>query len=206
VSTSDDADKQGAPPEAVAEATSACLDYVLRATGVMLDFRPDTLSVLDHYAVVVRKELLTRPELGPLVARAMGAYFAEVLRARFAGFWRVPSANVHDWQLCFETVFLWINPIGVGYDALHGNDEHEGPRSPLRTAPEDRDFIKQRLEAIPPVPEDEYYLFTTRFEVIEACVEALAARLEASGYGGTEFSEEDYSEALAELPGPRDLH
>jgi hypothetical protein len=190
----------------VAEATSACLDYVRRATGIMLDFRPETLSVLDHYAATVRDELDEKPELGPLVARAMGAYFGEVLRARFPGFWRVPSANVHDWQYCLRVVFLWINPIGVGYDALHGNDDHEGPRSLLRTAPEDRDFLKARLEAIPPVPEDEYYLFTTRFEVIEACIETLAARLEQSGYGGSEFAEEDYAEALLEQPMPRDLH
>lgn len=173
---------------------------------MMLDFSPETLSVLDHYAATVRGELRQRPELGPLVARAIGAYFGEVLRARFTGFWRVPSPNVHDWQLCSHVVFLWINPIGVGFDALYGNDEHEGPRSPLRTAPEDREFLQQRLEAMPPVPEDEYFLFTTRFEVIEACVEALRARLEESGYGGTEFTEEDYAEALVEPIAPRDLH
>jgi hypothetical protein len=172
---------------------------------MMLDFRPETLSVLDHYAATVRKELGQRSELGPLVATALGAYFGEVLRAHFNGFWRVPSANVHDWQHCFRMVLLWINPIGVGYDALYGSDEHEGPRSHLRTAPEDRDFLQRRLEGIPPVPEDEYYLFTTRFEVIEACVEALAARLEQSGYGGSEFSEEDYVEAISDASLPRDL-
>jgi len=190
----------------VAEATSACLDYVQRATGMMLDFRPETLSVLDHYAATVRKELIQRPELGPLVARALGAYFGEVLRAHFSGFWRVPSANVHDWQHCFRVVFLWINPIGVGYDAVYGGEQHDGPRSHLRTAPEDRDFLQQRLEVIPPLPEDEYYLFTTRYDVIEACVESLAARLEQSGYGGTEFGEADYAEAMPDLPAPRDLH
>ncbi len=173
---------------------------------MMLDFRPETLSVLDHYAATVRKELAQRPELGPLVARAIGAYFGELLRAQFTGFWRVPSANVHDWQHCFRRVFLWINPIGVGYDALYGGEQHDGPRSHLRTAPEDRDFLQQRLEVIPPVPEDEYYLFTTRFDVIEACVEALALRLEQSGYAGSEFGEEDYAEAMLDLPAPRDLH
>jgi hypothetical protein len=140
------------------------------------------------------------------VGRALGAYFGVVLRARFSGFWRVPSPNVHDWQLCFRGVFLWMNPIGVGFDALYGSEEHDGPRSHLRTAPEDRDFLKLRLEAIPPVPEDEYYLFTTRYDVIETSVETLAARLEATGYGGSEFSEEDYAEAMLELPMPRDLH
>jgi hypothetical protein len=206
VSERDVRDQALAPPELVAEATSACLDYVQRATGMMLDFRPETLGILDHYAATVRKELSQRPELAPLVARAMGAYFGEVLRARFPGFWRVPSANLHDWQLCFRVVFLWINPIGVGYDALYGNDDHDGPRSHLRTAAEDREFLKQRLEAIPPVPEDEYYLFTTRYDVIETSIEALGLRLEQSGYGGTEFGEEDYAEAMLEPGAPHDLH
>jgi hypothetical protein len=192
--------RQG-PPELVAEATSACLDYVLKATGVMLDFRPEALSVLDHYAATVRQDLATRPELGPLVARGMGAYFGEVLRARFTGFWRVPSENVHDWQQCFRMVFLWVNPIGVAYDAVHGNDDHDGPRSMLRTAPEDHEFLKERLAVIPPVPEDEYFLFTTRYDVIETCVEALAEHLERSGYAGTEFTEEDYAELELRLPG-----
>ena len=50
-----------------------------------------------------------------------------------------------------------------------------------------------RLEVMPPVPEDEYFFFTTRFEVIEAVLETLRARLEETGYGGTEFSDDDYS-------------
>lgn len=184
----------------MAEATTACLDYVQRATGMMLDFTPETLGVLDHYATTVRKELAQRPELGPLVARALGAYFGEVLRARFPSFWRVPSQNVHDWQLCSSVALLWFNPVGVGFDALYGTDEHEGPRSNLRVAPEDRQALAERLEAMPPVSEDEYYLFTTRFEVIEASLEMLRARLEQTGYGGTEFTEEDYAVEL----GPQD--
>ncbi len=49
---------------------------------------------------------------------------------------------------------------------------------------------------MPEVPEDEYYLLTTRIEVIEASVEALRARLEAKGYGESEFTEEDYAPDL----------
>ncbi len=185
-----------APPEVVAEATTACLDYVRRATGISLDFSPDTLGVLDHYVQSARKDIAQKPELAPLIARAVGAYFGEVVRARVPSFWRVPGQNVHDWQLCVRNVFFWFNPVGVAYDALYGTNEHEGARSILRPAAEDLEFLEQRLAAVPPLPEDEYYLLSTRFEVIEICVEALRARLEQRGYGETEFGEEEYAEEL----------
>jgi len=165
---------------------------VRRAVGVELDFSPETLPVLDHYVSGVRAELVSRPELLLLTVNAVGAYFGEVVRARIPGFWRLPSANVHDWSVCSSVVFLSINSMGVAYDAIYEGNEHDGPRSMLRVAAEDREYLSRRLETLPPVPEDEFYLFTTRFEVIEVAAEALRARLEESGYSETEYSEEDY--------------
>ncbi len=182
-----------APPEPVAELVTACLDYVRRTLKFELDFTSDTLPVLDHYVATVRDQMKTRPELVPLVARAAGSYFGEVVRAFVPGFWRVPSANVHDWELCSRVCFLRFNPIGVAYDALHGESEHDGPRSMLKCAPEDREFLERRLAALPPVPADHYNLFTTRFEVIEVANEALRARLDEQGYEGSEYGEEDYA-------------
>jgi hypothetical protein len=182
-----------APPEPVADLVVACLEYVRRSTQFELDFSPDTLPVLDHYLSTVRDTLVDRPELGPLVAHAAGAYFGEVVRARIPGFWRLPTANVHDWQLCSQVAFLWFNPIGVGFDALHGTNEHDGPRSHLRCHPSDREFLERRLETLPPLPDDQYNLLTTRFEVLEVANEALRARLDEQGYEGVEMSEDDYT-------------
>jgi hypothetical protein len=179
-------------PEPIVEHASACVDYVRQALGVELDFAPETLPVLDHYASTVRQSLATRPELEPLIARALGAYFGEVVRGRWPGFWLVPSQNVHDWAVCLTHVFLSFNPIGVAYDTLFGATDHGGPRSMLRVAPEDQEFLEQRLAAIPPVPEEEYFLFSTRLEVIEVAIETLHARMLESGYEGTLFQEEDY--------------
>src|SRR5262245_48959173 len=102
-----------APPDPVPEYASACLDYVRRALSFELDFTAETLSVLDHYVSTVAPTLGERPELGPLLARATGAYFGEVIRTVIPGFWRIPSANVHDWQLCCRHAFLWVNPVGI---------------------------------------------------------------------------------------------
>ena len=190
-----------APPDPVPEYATACLEYVRRALGFELDFTAETLPVLDHYVSTVQQTVRERPEIAPLVARATGAYFGEVVRTVIPGFWRIPSPNVHDWQLCSRVAFLWVNPIGIAYDALHGTSEHDGPRSIVRCAPEDRPYLERRLETLPPVPEDQYFLFTTRLEVLEVANEALHARLEEQGYSETELGDEDYATGLsAPLP------
>ncbi len=186
------------PPEPIPEYASACLEYVRRALGFELDFTAETLPVLDHYVSTVRETLEDRSEIPALVARAAGAYFGEVVRTVIPGFWRVPSPNVHDWQLCSRVAFLWVNPIGIAYDAIHGSSEHDGPRSMVRCAPEDRPFLERRLETLPPVPEDQYFLFTTRLEVLEVANEALHARLEEQGYAETELTEEDYATGVGQ--------
>ncbi len=187
------------PPEPIPDYVTACLEYVRRALKFDLDFTPETLPLLDHYATLSRETVRERPELAPLITRAAGAYFGEVVRARLPGFWRVPTINVHDWAICSSTVFMWFNPIGIAYDALHSGTEHDGPRSMLRVAPEDHDFLAQRLAALPPLPEDEYFSFSTRFEVIEVAVEALQAKMIDGGYDGTEFSVEDYEQGSRPL-------
>ena len=68
-----------APPE-VAELVEACREYVRRAIGMELDYSPETLPLVDHYIDLVRTSLDERPELQPLVVRAVGAYFREVIR------------------------------------------------------------------------------------------------------------------------------
>ena len=185
-----------APPEPVFELASACLDYVRRSLGFDLDFSPETLPVLDHYVATVRELKSERPELVRLVGPATGAYFGEVVRVVIPGFWRVPTLNQHDWQLCCRLAFLWFNPLGVAYDAIHGTSEHDGPRSILRALPEDRVLLENRLAAMPPLPEEQYFSFSTRLEVLEAAHETLRARMEEQGYGTAELGEEDY---LAEL-------
>ena len=188
-----------APPPPIDGHVRACIEYVRRAALVELDFTPETLPVLDHYVSLVRPTLADRPEIALLTANAIGSYFGEVVRERIPGFWRLPSANVHDWALCSSVVFLSLNPMGVAYDALFQSTDHDGPRSMLRVAAEDREYLSRRLETLPPVPEDEYYLFSTRFEVIEVAAEALRARLEQSGYSEMQYEETDYEAELRPL-------
>jgi hypothetical protein len=179
-------------PEPIAELVRACLSYVKQALGTDLDFTPETLPLLDHYLGEVHEELAAKPELAQLTAHAAGAYFGEVLRRQMRGFWRMPSDSLHDFQICSSVAFVSINPFGVAYDALFRGTDHDGPRSNLKLAPEDHGYIAARLATVPEVPEDQFFLLTTRIEAIEITVEALRARLEEEGYSEMEYTLEDY--------------
>jgi hypothetical protein len=183
-------------PEPINDLVRSCLEFVKRSLGTSLDFTPETLPLLDHYLSEVREELSAKPELAELTAHAAGAYFGEVLRRQFQAFWRMPSASLHDYQICSSVAFVAINPFGVAYDALYASTDHGGPRSNLRLSGEDLPYITARLATVPEVPEDQYYLLTTRMEVMEITVEALRARLEEQGYSELEYTAEDYEAEL----------
>jgi hypothetical protein len=186
-------------PDVIQDLARSCEDYVKKAVGVELDYTRDTLPLLDHYVAAVRDDVREREELRQLVAHAIGAYFGEVMRKTIGGFWRMPSPNVHDWSVCARPVFLSINPMAVAFDALADGHEHDGPRSDLRVAPEYRSAVADRLAALPPVPEDEFFLLSTRLEAIEVAAAALKASMSADGYEDQEFELGDYAAELAVL-------
>jgi hypothetical protein len=179
-------------PETVRELARACEEYVRQSLGFQLDYSVETLPVLDEYAREVRATVEERPELLPLLARSLGAYFGEVLCRSAPGFWRLPSENIADWQVCLTNAFVWMNPIGAAYDALSGDGQHDGPGSSLRVAPEDRELVRERLGRLPDVDEEEYYKLSTRMEVIDLVVEELRRNMEQRGYGDSTFDASDY--------------
>jgi hypothetical protein len=186
-------------PQEISELVAVCTEAVRRAIGVELDFSPETLPLLDHYVSIARVNAGERPELLPLVSRTVGAYFGEVVRHNIRGFWRMPSANVHDWAVCARPVFLWINPIGAAFDALAAGTEHEGPRSQLHVASEYREAVNARLAALPEVSDEEYVSLSTRLEVIQIAVDTLATEMRAQGYEETEYELADYEAELNPL-------
>jgi hypothetical protein len=190
---------QGDVPDEIRELCQSCIEYVKRTVDFELDYSLETLPAVDEYARQVREEIEERPEVLPLVSRAVGAYFGEVLRRNLNGFWRLPSANINDWQLCMHTAFLWINPVGAACDALAGHDEHGGPSSPIRVAPEDRDLVKDRLGSLPDMEPEDYYMLSTRAEVLGLVLETLHASMEAKGYSEETFQASDYEAELRPL-------
>ena len=185
--------------EPLVDLAAACVDYVTRATGVVPDFTPETLPLVDHYLSTAREQLSERPELAALVSRAVGAYFGEMLRIHLAGFWRIPGPNVHDWSVCGSAAFMRINPVGVAYDALYSSADHDGPRSVLWVAPEDRELVMARLDQLPELPEDQYFLLSTRLEVLEIAHDTLRAQMIERGFEEETFGPSDYDAELRPL-------
>lgn len=186
-------------PASIVDLCQSASDFVERSVGIRPDFTPETLSLVDHYAQIAREELQNRPEVLDVTAQAIGAYFGEVVRRELAGFWRIPSANQNDWQICGRAAFVAINPLGVGYDAIRQGTDHSGPSSQLKVAPEDRQAVEQRLANLPPVAETDFYTFCTRLEVLEVVMEVARAEAQKRGYDEILYDEDDYNLDLPPL-------
>jgi hypothetical protein len=182
------------PPQEIAELAEACRQYVFGAEGVELDYMPETLPLVDHYLSTARSAMAERPELSELVKRSTGAYFGEVLRRLAPAFWLVPSGDAHDWLVCFRDVFLAINPVAVAWDALAQSSEHGGPSSELRLDREESEAVERRLAAMPEVSEEEYFLLSTRAEVVEIVIDELRLAMQRSGTDDVSFEAADYED------------
>jgi hypothetical protein len=178
------------PPAQVAELVAACMRFVASKYKVALDGTPDTLSLVDQYVREARIAYQERPESIDLVAPAVGSYLGEVMRQEFAAEWFADGSH-ESWRLYFRHVFLAFNPVGMAREAITMKEE-AGWNAHLTLDPAEREAIEERLAVMPDVDEDEYYLPTTRFDVITVVIETLRARAEASGTGDVTFSREDY--------------
>ena len=177
-------------PAAVAELCAACMRYVASKYKVALDGSPDTLSLVDQYVREAREAYKERPESIELVAPAVGAYLGEVMRQTFGAEW-YSDGSPESWRLYFHNVYLSFNPVGIGREAI-AMEEAEGWHAHFGLDPAERETIDERLAAMPEVDEEEYYLPTTRFDVVTVVVETLRARAEANGLGDVKFTRDDY--------------
>lgn len=195
-------------PPAIRDLAQACVQFVERAVGVKLDYQPETLPLLDHYLEQARTAARGRPETLAVVIQSAGAYFGEVVRRRYASWWRIDSDDPALWQVQLEPVYLAIRPMQLIADVLSRSDvqrepldgdgdgeDEDAPRDEagLELTEEDRAVVAARLADIPPVTEREFYAPSTRLEVIEIAVEAIHARRMAEGEETqARLSPEDY--------------
>jgi hypothetical protein len=178
------------PPDRVAELCAACIRFVASKYKVSLDGAPETLSLVDQYVRDAREAVKERPESLDVVAPAIGAYLGEVMRQMFRAEWWA-EGDFDGWRLYFSRVYLAFNPIGMAREAITMTEE-PGWHAHLVLDPAEREAIEERLAAMPEVEEDEYYLPTTRLDVVTIVVETLRARAEASGTGDVTFTKDDY--------------
>jgi hypothetical protein len=185
----------GEIPGPILELAESCRRFALGAVGVALDYDAETLPILDEYLRVAAQGIADRPELEDVVTRAAAAYFGEVVRRRLDGFWRHrPDDPSDEWELCARRTLLSFSPLGVVLESMAKTSERSGPSAELRLAPDDARLAEERLAIFPPVPEEEYYLLSTRLEVIETVYEALRERMKSEGRESLVFEEADYEQ------------
>ena len=184
----------GDAPLELLELAESCRRFVVSALGVELDYDPDTLPVLDEYLRVAGSGARDRPETEPLVATTAAAYFGEVARRRIDGMWRRSPSVPDEWLISARRAFLSFSPLGMVRGAMARSEEHDGPGAELSLAPDDQAVAAARLAVFPEVPEEEYFLLSTRLEVIETVYEALRDRMKTEGREAIVYEEADYDE------------
>lgn len=174
-------------PTEVSELSTACIGYVERATGIRLDYSMETLPVLDHYIRETRAEAVGKPEVVEISAAAIGAYLGEVVRRKLPLAWFAPPGEYRRWRIELEGVFLSVNPIGIGVEAIVLQPA-EGWGAHFRMRPEDERRAEAALEVLPQISEDEFYAPSSRLEVLEIIVDAILAGVsEPRAYGPDDY-------------------
>lgn len=189
-----------APPDAVRDLAEACVQYVERSLGVALDYEAETLPLLDHYLLEARRSAADKPEALMLAAHAAGAYFGEVVRRRYASWWRAAAADPVDWRIELEGCFLWFSPVALAMDALDPDRDSRGEDEGLsrfEMEAEDQEAAAARLAELPEASDDEFFAPSTRLEVLDIIVDAARARRVTAGEAAPRLRPDDYVQADA---------
>lgn len=181
-------------PDAVREAALACVQYVQRALGVLLDFTPETLPLLDHYLAGAAG---AGDEIRELIAPAAGAYFGQVVRRIHPARWSQVGDDPMHWRLEFETCFLHFRPAELALEAILQRDEVEGGGG-FQVNPTELEAVRQAIEVMGAVAVEDYYRLSTRLEVLEALVDRLMGAAVSRGQEDVYLGAEVYRRALGE--------
>lgn len=201
----------------VGQLAAAFREQVRRSLGVELPDQTGTtaLAFVDHYLALVRDE--TREPIVSLVAANAGAWFGELVRREIGGTWIGDGVDPRALRLLLEPAFVYFAPVDMAYEAIFSGSPVAGdPRVPegasldssyhLRKRPleryehepADHDWVTARLAECPPVPEDQFFSLTGRFETLQLILELLASRDAERGREPTHYHLNDYLAALAE--------
>lgn len=162
-------------PLSIADLAAACVRFVQTSLGIVLDFTPETLPILDHYLIEARKT--PREEFLQLLAPAAGAYFGEVVRTHLGPCrWYLEGEGPEAIRLEFERCFLGFNPVGAAVEAVLG-EEAPGYGAHLQILPSEAGLVRQSLDRTGDVRPEDYYRLAIRYEVLEQVATLLTARL-----------------------------
>ncbi len=215
-----DSSAQAGTGALVAQLSAAFCEQVRRALDVELcdDLGSAALAYVDHYLGLLGDE--DREPIISLVAANAGAWFGELIRREIGGMWIGDGVDPRRLRLLLEPQFVHFSPVDMAYEAiLSAAPEPGDPRVPegaildsafhlrkrpltgFEHEPADHDWIIDRLSEAPPVPEDQFFSLTGRFETLEQILELLASREIERGREPTRYHLNDYIAALADNSG-----
>ncbi|WP_434427414.1 hypothetical protein [Nannocystis pusilla] len=129
------------------------------------------------------------------------------MRREFGGTWVGRAGEPRGFRLLLGAAYLHFTPVALALSAILGREPDDedvdcGLHLDIRGGNEpdgasDAAFIEERLMAVPPVPEDQFYTLTTRFETIALIVDLLAQRRAQGGSEPHTYTLDDYSHALS---------
>jgi hypothetical protein len=187
-------------------------EQVRRALGVELDMTPTSLAFVDHHLTLAQAE--EREAITTLVAAGAGAYYGELVREHVGATWIGAGDDPRRLRLLVTPQFMYFSPIDQAWQAIVCGDEARSPLgSPLDDAfhsyptsarggngtdvlADDATWLEARLAELPPVPEDQFYTLTCRFETLQLMLELLAAKHAAEGRAPRELGVVDYLDVL----------
>lgn len=205
-----------------AELSAAFEDQIRRALDFDLPRDSSALALVDHHLASLRDE--DREPIIRLLAAQAGAWFGEFIRREFGATWIGDRDEPRRLRLLLEPQLLHFSPVDMAYEAIFSGPPEDGgdPRLPAgaeldtafhlrKRAPSpaedgegqgeselsEHDWVMDRLAEVPPVPEDQYYSLTGRFETLQLILELLANRQHARGQSPTRYHLNDYVEELA---------
>jgi hypothetical protein len=185
--------------------------------GVPIEHMTDasSLAYADHYLALLRDE--TREPILSLVSAQAGAWFGELVCREIGATWVGAGRTM---RLVLEPAFVHFCPADQALEAALAESPDEGDvRVPeglvidgafqLRTTPSpgfsdepsDAEWVSARLDERPPVPQDEFFSLTGRFETLRLVLELLAARGVERGEGPTRYHLNDYTAEIMALVG-----
>jgi hypothetical protein len=192
-------------------------DHVARALKAELDGSVTSLAFVDHYLSMARHE--EREPILSLVAAGAGAYYGELVRKDLGATWIGLGNDPRRLRLLMQSQLIHFSPTDQAFEAIvggtldpsdHRHPAGEGldasfhllsprPQSSGASAPprqDDAAWVDDRLAELSPVPEDQFYSLTGRFETLQLILQLLAAKHLEAGVPPRTYGVEDYVEIM----------
>ncbi len=214
------------PAQALAtQLAAAFAEQIRRAIGVEIEPLVErdgevALAYVDHYLGMLHEE--DREPIVSLVAANAGAWFGELIRREIGATWIGDGKDPRKLRLLLEPNFVHLSPVDFAYAAILVGEPEVDPRLPTGSALDtayhlrkaergeaneieaeteadslsDHAWVMQRLAEVPPLPENEFYSLTGRYETLLLILELLAARHSSLGLEPTRYHLNDYVAAL----------